>query len=288
MPQGQEDDKLVRPRPGHADLPGIIKYGFETAREVIERSSARETAARVAVGAVATAFLEQAAGIVIESEVISFGEVSYYDYETPDPLLTRLAFEAACQELLDSMGEHRDTVGGTVETKAYNVPPGLGSYISADQRLDAALSASLVSIPAVKGVDFGIGYGYARVYGSEVHDKMFYDEDGSIVRETNRAGGIEGGISNGSPIITSIVVKPIPSVPNGLETVNLATGQNDISHPQRSDLSAVFPARSVAKAMVALTLADFLTKRYGQDRLDWIQERIAPRGVDYSEEVLDR
>jgi chorismate synthase len=257
VPRGEEFDRLMRPRPGHADLEGIRKYGFENARPVLERASARETAARVAAGAIAKAYIKQAAGIEVTAKVVQFGSaVRGADDD--------VKFDERAQAVANEAVANGETVGGIVEVVAKNVPAGLGSYISAQTRLDSKLAGALMSIQAVKGVQIGEGFGYADLPGSQAHD-VIAANGADFVRKTNHAGGIEGGISNGEDIVASIVVKPIPSVPGGLETVDLATGNPARGHSQRSDCSAVYPARCVAEAEVALVLADVLTAVRGVD-----------------------
>jgi chorismate synthase len=273
VPAGEELDKLLRPRPGHADFEGIRKYGFSNARPVLERASARETAARVAVGTIAKAYLNQLSGTQIHAQVTQFGKLrrslSQSDAE----------FDALGLKVADEAVQAGETIGGVVEIRAVNVPPGLGSYISADQRLDAKLASALMSIPAVKAVEIGDGFAVTELLGSQAHDAIYCsdtelqtnssssDNSVELKRRTNHAGGIEGGISNGEELVLRIAIKPIPSVPGGLETVNLATLEPSQGHSQRSDCSAVYPARIVAEAMVALVLADVATNRYGHDQL---------------------
>ncbi|MDR0950761.1 MAG: chorismate synthase [Candidatus Ancillula sp.] len=267
MPKGQENDKLQRPRPGHADLEGIRKYGFDSARPVLERSSARETAARVVAGSICQQFLEQAIikhfgnKFSIDTKVIQFGAVKLNDFSNEKE------FFEACENFAETAVKNKETVGGIVEIRANGVPNGLGSYISADSRLDGAIAGAMMSIQAVKGVEIGDGFEIASIPGSEAHDVILANNSKNYFRKTNHAGGIEGGISNGEEIIIRIAIKPIPSVPGGLQTVDLSTGKVATAHPQRSDASAVFPAQCVAKAMLAITLADFWTKRFGQDIL---------------------
>lgn len=277
MPKGNENNSLQTPRPGHADLEGVKKYGFSSAREVLERSSARETAARVASGIVAYRFLEQLSEddeqrISIDVKVVQFGKVKYSEFQSNSANTAYEKFLEACQKEADEVIKNRQTIGGIIEITVNNFPRGFGSYISQDRKLDASLSQSLMSIQAFKGVEFGEGFNYANIYGTDAHDEIKNIND-NITRVTNHAGGIEGGMSNGMPIVIRCVVKPIPSVPDGLKTVDLMTKKEAISHPQRSDASAVFPACIVAKSMVAIVLADEVTRRYGADRLDRIKEQ---------------
>jgi chorismate synthase len=276
VPERENTNKLVKPRPGHADLEGMLKYGFDTARNVLERASARETAARVAAGVFAKQFLRQTCGIEIESGVLQFGKAKREDFADDDEFMSK------CEELALIAKEQGDTIGGVVGVTAQNVPHGLGSYTSASARLDAALAASLMSIQAFKGVEIGDGFQLASTPGTRAHDRIVWGEDGIITRATNHAGGIEGGISNGMPVVLRAAVKPIPSIPGGLATINLHTAAEDRAHSQRSDVSAVFPASIVAGSMMALTLADFVCQKFGSDSVEEIacnfastQQRIA-------------
>ncbi|MDR2508584.1 MAG: chorismate synthase [Candidatus Ancillula sp.] len=277
VPDGEEFDRLQRPRPGHADLEGVRKYGFDSARPVLERASARETAARVAASVVASALLDQAFGVEISASVVQFGSVKREKGEGD------LEFDARAEQHAKDAAGAGDTIGGVVEVIAKNVPPGLGSYVSADTRLDAKLAGALMSIQAVKGVEVGVGFRFADLPGSKAHDAITHLGSSGYARETNHAGGIEGGISNGEDIILRIAIKPIPSVPGGLKTVNMQTLEESRGHSQRSDLSAVYPARLVAKAMVALTLADAATKRFGEDSLAMMKSAYQHSTFDRSE-----
>ncbi|MDR1426144.1 MAG: chorismate synthase [Bifidobacteriaceae bacterium] len=278
---------LTRPRPGHADLPGMLKYGHTDARAVLERSSARETAARVALGAVAAALLDQALGVRIVAHVVRLGAVSRDDDGPRPGPDARASLDASPMRTLDGALAQRmmaeidtaraagDTVGGVVEVLAYAVPVGLGSHVHADRRLDGALAAALMSIQAVKGVEIGDGMAVGQARGSQAHDEIVRDDTGRLTRTANHAGGIEGGISNGQTIVARIGVKPIPTVPRALRTVDLATGEATTAHHQRSDISAVVPAAVVAEAMTALTLAEAATVKFGGDRLDEMRDNVA-------------
>lgn len=271
---------LSRPRPGHADLTGMRKYGFDDARPVLERSSARETASRVALGEVAARFLEQVAGIRTVSHVLSIGgagvEGQLVD-PTPDDV-ERL--DASPVRTLDSDAEARmiarideakanaDTLGGVVEVIAYGMPAGVGTYVESDRRLDAALAAAAMGVQAIKGVEIGDGFLEAMRPGSQAHDEMVVGDDGHIDRLTNRAGGIEGGMSNGQPIRVRAAMKPIPSIPKALRTVDVATGEAAQAINQRSDSTAVPAAAVVVEAMVRLTLARELLEKFGGDSVD--------------------
>lgn len=269
---------LTRPRPGHADLVGMRKYGFEDARAVLERASARETATRVALGTVAVHFLEQATGIRVVSHVVAIGAIGVPDdavLPTPDDVAAldedpvrcfHMDTSAAMVSEIDVCQKAGDTLGGVVEVLAYGVPTGLGSYVHADRRLDAKLAAALVGIQAIKGVEIGDGFRTAGRRGSEAHDEIVRDpETGLIVRRTNRAGGIEGGVSNGEVIRVRAAMKPISTVPRALATVDVASGEAAQAIHQRSDVCAVPAAAVVAEAMVALVLADAVLEKFGGD-----------------------
>ena len=271
---------LSRPRPGHADLTGMRKYGFDDARPVLERSSARETASRVALGEVAARFLEQVAGIRTVSHVLSIGGAGVEGQSvdpTPDDV-ERL--DASPVRTLDSDAEARmiarideakanaDTLGGVVEVIAYGMPAGVGTYVESDRRLDAALAAAAMGVQAIKGVEIGDGFLEAMRPGSQAHDEMVVGDDGHIDRLTNRAGGIEGGMSNGQPIRVRAAMKPIPSIPKALRTVDVATGEAAQAINQRSDSTAVPAAAVVVEAMVRLTLARELLEKFGGDSVD--------------------
>lgn len=279
LPREGRNAPLSRPRPGHADLTGMRKYGFDDARPVLERSSARETASRVALGAVAARFLEQAFGIRTVSHVISIGGAGVEDADdaalpTPDDVE---ALDASPVRTLDKAAEGRmiarideikstaDTVGGVIEVLAYGVPAGIGTYVESDRRLDAALASAVMGIQAIKGVEIGDGFLEAVRPGSQAHDEMVPDADGRITRLTNRAGGIEGGMSNGQPIRVRAAMKPIPSIPRALRTVDVTDGEAASAINQRSDTTAVPAASVVAEAMVRLTLARYALDKFGGD-----------------------
>lgn len=279
LPREGRNAPLSRPRPGHADLTGMRKYGFDDARPVLERSSARETASRVALGAVAARFLEQAFGIRTVSHVISIGGAGVEDADdaalpTPDDVE---ALDASPVRTLDKAAEERmiarideikstaDTVGGVIEVLAYGVPAGIGTYVESDRRLDAALASAIMGIQAIKGVEIGDGFLEAVRPGSQAHDEMVPGADGRITRLTNRAGGIEGGMSNGQPIRVRAAMKPIPSIPRALRTVDVTDGEAASAINQRSDTTAVPAASVVAEAMVRLTLARYALDKFGGD-----------------------
>lgn len=278
--------KLTRPRPGHADLVGMMKYGFDDARPVLERASARETATRVALGEIAARFLDQAAGIQLVSHVVGVGPVEVpEDADKPWPGdVAKLdkdparCFDqetsAAMQDEIQRAKKNGDTLGGVVEVLAYGMPPGLGSYISGPARLDGRLAQALMSIQAVKGVEVGDGFTTAQRPGSEAHDEIVLRE-GRVVRKTNRAGGTEGGMSNGEVLRVRAALKPISTVPRALTTVDTVTGEEATAIHQRSDTSAVVPAAVIAEAMVALTLAQALLEKTGGDSVAEVRRNLA-------------
>ena len=268
---------LTRPRPGHADLVGMQKYDFDDARPILERASARETAARVALGAVARAFLEQSVGITILSHVISIGTVRvpetaalppYSDMSRIDSDPVRCAdaeTSAKMIEEIDSAHSDGDTLGGVCEILAYNLPPGLGSHVHWDRRLDARLASAMMGIQAIKGVEIGDGFTTATRRGSKAHDEIEHNKAGAIVRRSDRAGGTEGGMTNGEILRVSIAMKPISTVPKALDTIDVATGQAAKAINQRSDVCAVPAAGVVGEAMAALVLAEAVLEKFGGD-----------------------
>lgn len=268
---------LTRPRPGHADYAGMLKYGFDDARPVLERASARETAARTAAGTIARAFLKQALGVEVISHVISIGASK--PYEGPSPLPRDLAkidespvraFDDETAQLMideiEAAKKDGDTLGGVVEVVVSGLPIGLGSFISGDDRLDSQLAAAVMGIQAIKGVEIGDGFETARRRGSVAHDEMYPGPDG-VVRSTNRAGGLEGGMTNGQPLRVRAAMKPISTVPRALATVDMATGDEAVAIHQRSDVCAVPAAGVVVENMVALVLARATLKKFGGDSL---------------------
>lgn len=283
LPQTGRNAALSRPRPGHADLTGMRKYGFTDARPILERSSARETASRVALGEIAAKFLEQTIGIRTISHVISLGSAEVNEnapLPTPDD---RAALDKSPVHTLDKAGEKAlmaevdaakkdgDTLGGVVEVLAYGVPAGLGTYVESDRRLDAALASALMGIQAVKGVEIGDGFKQAHRRGTEAMDEMVIGDDGEIQRLTNRAGGLEGSMSNGEIVRVRAGLKPISSVPKARKTVDILTGEPAVAINQRSDTTAVVPAAVVAEAMVRLTLAQFVIEKFGGDSVSEIK-----------------
>ena len=293
---------LTRPRPGHADLAGMTKYGFDDARPVLERASARETASRVVLGTVAKAFLRQALGVEIVSHVVAIGSVDVPDddpvpgpgdLERVDASPVRAFAEATAAAMMaeiDAAHDDADTLGGVIEVIAYGLPVGLGSYVQADRRLDARLAGALMGIQAMKGVEIGDGFRTAHRRGSAAHDEMLPGGDGPgpdtrpdrpaespgpvssvgwtrVTRLSNRAGGIEGGMTNGEPVRVRVAMKPISTVPRALRTVDTATGEAATAIHQRSDACAVPRAGVVAEAVVALVLADAALEKFGGDSL---------------------
>jgi chorismate synthase len=279
LEQQARNAPLTRPRPGHADLAGMQKFGHTDARPVLERASARETAARVALGEVARRLLDQALGVRIVSHVTALGSVMVPD-GTPGPGpqdLARIDADlvrcadpetgVAMVAEVDQARKDGDTLGGVVEVLVYGLPPGLGSFTQWDRKLDARLAAALVSIQAFKGVEFGDGFTTAGRRGSGAHDEIYLSPDG-VRRRTNRAGGIEGGMSTGEVLRISGAMKPISTVPRALETIDVATGEPAKAINQRSDVTAVPAAGVVAEAMVALVLAEAATEKFGGDSVE--------------------
>jgi chorismate synthase len=268
---------LTRPRPGHADLVGMQKYDFDDARPILERASARETAARVALGAVARAFLEQSVGITILSHVLSIGSVrvpdktllpSENDMERIDSDPVRcsdLTTSGLMMKEIEAAHSDGDTLGGVCEILAFNMPPGLGSHVHWDRRLDARIASSMMGIQAIKGVEIGDGFTTATRRGSVAHDEIEKNAQGQIVRRSDRAGGTEGGMSNGEILRVSIAMKPISTVPKALDTIDTSTGEPAKAINQRSDVCAVPASGIVGEAMLALVLAEAVLEKFGGD-----------------------
>jgi chorismate synthase len=315
---GEGQPVVTVPRPGHADLPGAIKYQHDDLRNVLERASARETTARVAVGAIARKFLKSL-GVSIASHVTQIhdaaGKFSLIDYASgadPSPPIpiqeindradaspVRCLDEAAAQKMIariDEAKEKKDTVGGIFEVAAFNVPIGLGSHVQWDRRLDTRLSAAMMSIQAIKGVEVGEGFHVAGVWGSAAHDEIYFDKlsnnfDGStelaevrlsnnfddargFIRKTNRAGGIEGGISNGEPVVVRVAMKPLSTLMRPLASVDIKTKEAVEAHIERSDVCAVPAAAVIGEAMMALIIADAFLEKFGGDSMKEIEERV--------------
>jgi chorismate synthase len=270
---------LTRPRPGHADLAGMQKYAFDDARPVLERASARETAARVALGEVAARFLRQAYGIALVSHTVAIGRAgvgpqspvpSAQDVATLDADPVRTLDPVASAAMVAEVDDARrsgDTLGGVVEVVVTGLPPGLGSHVHWDRRLDARLAAALMGIQAIKGVEVGDGFETARRRGSQAHDEMERGDGGVIRRRSGRAGGTEGGMSTGETLRVRAAMKPISTVPRALQTVDVASGEAATAIHQRSDVCAVPAAGVVAEAMVALVLAEACLEKFGGDSL---------------------
>jgi len=276
---------LTRPRPGHADLAGMQKFGHTDARPILERASARETAARCAVGTVAKAFLQQAFGIEIVSHVVELGPVSVKpglvatpaDAERIDADPLRCMDPEASERMVaevDAARKDADTLGGIVEVLAYGVPPGLGSHTQWDRKLDARIATALMSIQAIKGVEIGDAFTQARSRGSVAHDEIVPTATG-VKRLTDRAGGLEGGITSGEPLRVRAAMKPISSLNRALSTVDVATGEPATAINQRSDVCAVPAAAVVAESMLALVLGDAATEKFGGDSISEIQRNLS-------------
>ena len=269
------NEALTRPRPGHADLVGMQKYAFDEARPILERASARETAARVALGRVASNFLEQAVGGRLVAHVIELGGVRAPDglWPEPDDVERLDADEVRCLDprtseamvaAIDQAHKDGDTLGGVVEVVVHGLPPGLGSHVHWDRRLDARLAGALMGIQAIKGVEVGDGFALAATPGSKAHDEIVPTDEG-IRRTSGRSGGTEGGMSTGEILRVRAAMKPISTVPRALRTIDVSTGEEAVAHHQRSDVCAVPAAGVVAEAMVALVLAEAVLEKFGGD-----------------------
>lgn len=282
---------LTRPRPGHADLVGMQKYDFDEARPILERASARETAARVALGAIAKAFLEQAFGITILSHVVELGPVavpaeeqrriaaglSIADRDRVDADGARCADPQTSARMLaevEACQKEGDTMGGVVEVLAWGLPPGLGSHSQGDRRLDARLAGALMGIQAIKGVELGDGFELARTRGSRAQDEIV-NTDGGLRRISGHSGGTEGGMSTGETLRVRAAMKPISTIPRALRTIDVRTGEAGSAHHQRSDVCAVPAAGVVAEAMVALVLAEAALEKFGGDSVDETRRNLA-------------
>ena len=271
----------TKPRPGHGDMAGMLKYGTMDARDVLERASARETAARVAAGAVARRLLEEL-GITVRSRVVAVGSavlqtagptaeadflaVADDPMRCPDGDVSKRMMQE-----IDRAAEEGDSLGGVFEVAAFGVPPGLGSCAQADRRLDARLSAALASIPAIKGVEIGGGFSLAGARGSRAHDEIFFEKGRGLYRKTNRAGGIEAGMSNGEVLVARAAMKPIPTLASPLATVDLADLSEARAFKERADVCAVPAASIVGEAVVAFVLADAAQEKFGGDSLEEIK-----------------
>lgn len=283
-PEACTDVKVVtRPRPGHADLTGAMKYGHQDIRNVLERASARETAARVAAGSLARRLLEEL-GVSILGAVVRIGSV---EAEIPDRPLSDLiatiqqsslgcalpSAEEAMKNEIDQAKKEGDSLGGVFEIRVYGLPPGIGSYSSWDKKLDGRLAGALMSLQAIKGVEVGLGFQAAQRPGSLVHDEIFYQQGTGYYRETNRAGGIEGGMTNGNPVVVRAAMKPIPTLYKPLRSVDIKTKESFEASIERSDACAVPAARVVGEAIVAWEIARACLEKFGGDTLSEIKER---------------
>ena len=290
---GARAEPLTRPRPGHADFTGMQKYGFLDSRPVLERASARETAARVALGEVASRFLSQL-GIKLVTHTVAIGSVKSEVDPLPSPddlavldenpvrCFSEKVSEAMVSEIEDCQ-KSGDTLGGVVETLVYGLPPGLGSYVHWDRKLDSQLAGALMGIQAIKGVEIGDGFATAARRGSAAHDEIVRDDGGLVKRATGRAGGIEGGMSTGEVLRVRAAMKPISTVPKALATIDVQTGEASKAHHQRSDVCAVPAAGIVAEAMVALVVANAVLEKFGGDSVSETKRNL----VSYLESIPD-
>lgn len=285
--------RLTTPRPGHADLAGLISYSLKDARDVLERASARETAARVVLGAIARSFLTSVSSIRVVSHVVQVGPASrdFAPIPVPEDLdalrksdLRTLddTAERAFIEVIDKAQADGDTVGGVAEVIAWDVPVGLGSHVNESGKLDARMAAALMSIQSVKAVEVGDGFLQAERFGTAAHDEIEWSKNGDLTRTSNRAGGIEGGTSNGQPIVLRAAFKPISTVPRALRTVDLATGTPATAFHQRSDTCQVVPGAVIAEAQVCLQLALAVSERFGgrsvaevRAQVDWYCDHVS-------------
>ena len=276
--EGARAEALTRPRPGHADFTGMQKYGFLDARPVLERASARETAARVALGEVAAKFLKSL-GIELVTHTVAIGPISNTELSLPKPSDVGVLDEdpvrcfsssvsAAMVAEIEDCHKAGDTLGGVVETLVYGLPPGIGSYVHWDRRLDSQLAGALMGIQAIKGVEVGDGFDTTRRRGSLAHDEIEKDASGIVHRTSGRAGGIEGGMSTGEILRVRTGMKPISTVPKALATIDVSTGEATKAHHQRSDVCAVPAAGIVAEAMVSLVIANAVLEKFGGDSVD--------------------
>jgi chorismate synthase len=277
-PVEEEIEEVHLPRPGHADLAGVLKYDHTDVRNVLERASARETAARVAAGALAKVFLRVALGVTVHSHVVRIGEVTAPavepgrpgDFEGVDDSPVRCLDEEASAAMvaeIDRARKANESLGGVFEVRAYGVLPGLGSHTAWDQRIDARLAFALMSIHAMKGVEIGDGFDLGSRVGSEAHDEIFWDDQRGYVRETNRAGGIEGGMTTGDPIVARVAMKPLPTLTKPLRSVDIETKQPAEALRERTDSCTVPAAGVVGEAMVALELARAAREKFGGDAM---------------------
>ena len=281
---GQPDRQVTRPRPGHADLVGGIKYGHRDLRNVLERASARETTMRVALGAVGRAFLESL-GIRVVGHVVRIGDVvvperayALEDFSRAEESLVRVIDpgpEAAMKAAIDAAKAAGDTLGGQFEIQVFGLPVGLGSYVQWDRRLEADMARAMLSIPAMKGVEVGTGFRQTEQPGSHVHDSIHWSEEGGFHRLTNRAGGLEGGITTGLPLVVRVGMKPLSTLMTPLDSVDIATKESFKAQVERSDVTAVPPAVVVGEAMACHVVAAAVLEKFGGDSLGEVRERVA-------------
>ncbi|MFZ3062882.1 MAG: chorismate synthase [Actinomycetota bacterium] len=273
--------KITRPRPGHSDLAGLLKYDSDDIRSVLERASARETAIRTGVGAVCKVFLAEL-NISVISHVVNIGGIwgkrspsGVADSATIDQSPVRCLDDEASKNMVEAIDKAKlegDTLGGIFEVIAYGVPVGLGSFAQADLRLDGRLAQALMGIPAIKGVEIGVGFSLAGVKGSEAHDEIFYDKKKGFYRRTNRAGGLEAGVTNGQPIVLRAVMKPISTLGRSLRTVDILTKETAEALKERADVCAVPSAAVVGEAVVAVEIACCVSEKFGGDSLGELKE----------------
>lgn len=286
----KEHRKVSMPRPGHADLAGVMKYGLDDIRNVLERSSARETAMRVAIGAICRKLLEEV-GITVGSRVYQIHNIVDNTpvsndmglkelNDTVDASPVRCFDKDAEKKMMDVIDEARnngDSVGGSFEVIAKGLPYGLGTYINADGKLQARISQAMMSVNAFKGVELGAGFASSAVFGSELHDEILY-EDNKITRASNNAGGIEGGMSNAQPIHVKVSMKPISTLIKPLRSIDLNTMEPKLAHKERTDSCAVPAASIIGESMLAIVLADALLEKFGGDNLDQLKKHIKASG----------
>lgn len=281
------DRVVTRPRPGHADLVGGIKYGHRDLRNVLERASARETTMRVALGTVARSFLKEL-GVTVVGHVTSIGSVQVASQAWTEADFANAEFspvrvidkgaEQAMMELIDEAKEAGDTLGGTFEIVAFGLPVGLGSYVQWDRRLEADLGRALLSIPAMKAVEVGTGFQQSNHTGSEVHDAIWWDQETGFSRRSNRAGGLEGGITTGMPLTVRVGMKPLSTLTSPLGSFDIETKEPFLAQVERSDVTAVPAAVTIGEAMVLHVLADALLEKFGGDNIGEIQDRVVSWG----------
>ncbi|MFO7929525.1 MAG: chorismate synthase [Candidatus Humimicrobiaceae bacterium] len=282
--KNKKEGPLLNPRPGHADFPGFLKYRLSSIRDVIERSSARETSARVATGAFAKLFLA-CLNIGIFSYVRSIGKASFAgsfkvkkdNYKLVEKSPVRCPDKETETKIIEEIKKAKkegDTLGGSFKVIAKGLPPGIGNFIQWDSRLDSKIGEAFMSIPAIKAVEIGEGFRSGEIKGTEFHDEIHYNKNKGFYRKTNNAGGVEGGMSNGEDIVVGAVMKPIPTTRKGLKTVNISSKQADISLKERSDVCAVPSASIVGEAMLAIVLSDFIQDKFGSDNIREILENM--------------